>query len=129
MSLALSEIRPRLFPNGVQFTIHGQLYSMKNSKIARRGGFPVKHQKARQFEKDFALQVPPEYRNLRLQGPLRINVTVYYPSRRQDLDAALVFDCLQKSGVIANDRDLIEQHLYREVSKDKPRVEISLEEL
>lgn len=113
--------------DAVQFTVLSQCYSMKNSKIARRHGFPVKHPKARQFEQDFANQVPQKYRNLRLTGPLRVVVTVYYPNHRQDLDCALVLDCVQKNGIIENDRQFIEQHLYREVDKLKPRVELTIE--
>lgn len=114
----------------VHFVIRGQNYSMKNSKtLTWRGGRlrTIKHTKAQQFERDFFQQVPPECTNLSLSGPLRIVCTVFYPDRRQDLDCALIFDLLQKSGVIENDRDLVEQHLYRDIDKDNPRVEIALE--
>ncbi len=106
----------------VSLTVYGQLYSMKNSKIRH-----FKNPKAQRFERDFMLQVPPEYRNLRLGGPLRLICTVYYPSGRQDLDCALVADLLQKSGIIENDRLLIEQHLYRETDAQNPRCEITVE--
>jgi len=103
---------------------------MKNSKTLTYRGLKmrtIKNAKALRFEQDFMLQVPPEYRNLRLGGPLRANVTVYYPNHRQDLDVALIFDLLQKSGVIENDRNLIEQHLFRKVSAADPRCEIEIE--
>lgn len=114
----------------VQFVVRGVCYSMKNSKtLTWRAGKlrTIKHEKAQQFERDFLYQVPAEYRNLALSQPLRFICTVYYPDRRQDLDVALVADLLQKAGVIENDRQLVEQHLYREVDKDNPRVEIILE--
>jgi len=103
---------------------------MKNSKTLTYRGLKmrtIKNAKALRFEQDFMLQVPPEYRNLRLGGPLRANVTVYYPNHRQDLDVALIFDLLQKSGVIENDRNLVEQHLYRRIDAVDPRCEIEID--
>jgi Holliday junction resolvase RusA-like endonuclease len=111
----------------VRLVVYGQLYSMKNSKIFGR----FKHPKARAFERDFALQVKPKQRvNMGdVDHPLRSQVTVYYPSHRQDLDCALVYDCLQSAGVIANDRFITEKHEYRKVDPYEPRVEITIEEL
>ena len=114
----------------VSFVILGVVYSMKNSKtLSTRQGKPriIKNWKARHFEEDFIAQVPLHARNLRLSGPLRCIVTVYYPSNRQDLDAAIVYDLLQKAGVIQNDRQIIEKHEYRRVDRNKPRVEIHVE--
>ena len=109
----------------VSFTVFGQLYSMKNSKIIGR----FKHPKAKAFERDFALQVPPEAkRGLGSPAePIRAIVTVFYPSRRQDLDCALVYDCLQTAGVVTNDRYIIEKHEFAEVDAANPRVEITVE--
>jgi len=126
---------------GVKFTILGQLWSMKNRR------FPIRKRSlktgkirtimipdamARKFELDFITQVPAEYRNLKMGGldtPLKATITVYYPSRRQDLDCALVYDLLQKSGVVANDRYIIEHHEFAEVDAKNPRVEVTIEEL
>ena len=113
----------------VNFTVYGQCYSLKNSKMLARGR-TIKHPKADQFEHDFALQVPPEYRNLRMgdkHQPLRTHVSVWYPSHRQDLDCAIVYDCLQTAGVISNDRYIIEKHEYLHVDAKNPRVEIVVE--
>jgi Holliday junction resolvase RusA-like endonuclease len=109
--------------------IFGVVYSMKNSKIARRGGFPVKHPKCRKFEQDFMAQVPPSASKNALQGPLRAIVTAFYPDRRQDLSCEIVYDLLQKSGVIKNDSQVIEKHEFREIDKKNPRVEITIEPL
>lgn len=119
----------------IAFVIPLQLVSMKNSKIqsVKNGrAYTFKNPAVVAFERDFQRLVPPDYKNRRmgsLTQPLRAIVTVYYPSRRQDLDCALVFDCLQAAGVIANDRYVIEQHLYAEVDAKNPRVEIALEYL
>lgn len=116
----------------VAFTVYGVAASMKNSKILTiTNGKPrsIKSAAAQRFSRDFMLQVPPELRDLKLKDPLRFTCHVFYPDHRADLDAALIADLLQASGVIENDRQLIEQHLYRGVDKAEPRVEIELEVL
>ena len=53
-------------------------------------------------------------------------LTVFYPSRRSDLACDLVYDCLQATGVVANDRYITEKHEYLRVDPLNPRVEIEL---
>ena len=118
-------------------TIKGQLVSMKNRRRIlknSRTGKPLsaKSDEAVKYMADFILQVPPEYRSLKLGAvdkPLRATITVWYTTMRPDLDTALVWDCLQAAGVIANDRYIRERHEYREVDAMNPRVEIYLEEI
>ena len=113
----------------IRFTILGQLYSMKNSRIytgeGRKGGF-VKHPKAQQFCQDFAKQCGPWAPVEPLWGDVCCQVVVHYPSRRQDLDCALVYDCLQANGFIANDRQVKVKLEFWAVDPDNPRVEIAL---
>jgi len=111
----------------ITLVIFGHCYSMKNSKIFGR----FKHPKARKFEQDFMIQVRPEHRQeLGRKGqPLRATVRAFYPSFRQDLDCELVFDLLQKSHVVLNDRYIREKHTYAEVDTKNPRVEIEIEEV
>ena len=114
----------------VHFTVIGQCYSLKNSKMARRNGFPIKHPKVRKFQQDFIFQVPAKYRDLKLGSaaePLRTVVVVFYPSWRQDLSCEAVYDCLQAAGVVANDRFIREKHEFAEVDPKNPRVEIIVE--
>ncbi len=119
----------------VSLIITGQLVSLKNRrrmfKSPKSGKmFPAKSADAERYLRDFCFQVPQEYRNLRLgslKEPLRMVATVYYESRRSDLDVGLLMDCLQVAGVIRNDRDIIEQFLYSAVDAANPRVELSLE--
>jgi Holliday junction resolvase RusA-like endonuclease len=114
----------------VSLVIMGTVYSLKNSHIWTKGR-SIKHPKAAAFERDFAYQVRPEHRlNLGSpKQPLRANVSVWYPSRRQDLSAEIVYDLLQKCGIIANDRFVVEKHEYAHVDPKNPRVEIIIEEL
>ena len=121
----------------VCFTVLSQLPSMKNSRRilkSRRTGkpFSAKSDEAVKYAEDFILQVPPEYRDLRLGSPvapISATVTVYYQSWRSDLDCALIYDCLQKAGVVANDRFIRVHHEYAEVDPENPRVELVLEEI
>lgn len=121
----------------VTLTILGTLVSLKNRRRLlknRRNGkmFSAKSEDAERYMADACAQIPPEYRNLRLgslTSPVRLIATVYYPSRRSDLDVSLLLDCLQVSGVIRNDRDVIEMHLYSEVDTKSPRAELTIEQI
>lgn len=116
----------------VSLIILGVCFSMKNGKIPRKNApGMLKHPKARQFERDFLIQVRPEHRRElgSKKRPLRAVVTVFYPSRRQDLDAEIIFDLLQKSHVVLNDRFIHEKHIYWALDKKNPRAEITVEEI
>jgi Holliday junction resolvase RusA-like endonuclease len=121
----------------VSFVVFGTCVSLKNRrrmfKNPRSGKlFPAKSEDAERYVQDFCRQVPLECRNLRLgslETPLRLILTSYYPSRRSDLDIAIVMDSLQIAGVIRNDRDIIEQHLFAGVDAKNPRVELTIEEI
>lgn len=115
----------------IRFTARGQLYSMKNSKTVKRLGrrlVPVKHDKALIFERDFLYQVPVEAKR-NITGPVAVTVRVWYPSRLQDLDCALVYDLLQKAGVIQNDRQVVEKHEFiAGIDPQDPRVTVEISE-
>lgn len=121
--------------NSVSMTILGTLVSMKNRKIQSmksNRAYSFKNPAVVRYEQQFHLQVPMECRNLRLGSPtvpLRAVIAVFYPNRRSDLDTALIYDCLQTAGVIANDRYVIERHEYLEVDAANPRAEIVIEEI
>lgn len=126
-----------VFPVSVAFVVHGQCASLKNRRRLLRNkatgkAFFARAKAAISFMDAFQAQVPAKYRNLKLGAldrPLRLIATVFYQSRRSDLDISAVMDGLQKAGVIANDRFLVEQHLYAEIDKLNPRVEIQVEEI
>jgi Holliday junction resolvase RusA-like endonuclease len=116
--------------SAVSFVVPLKLVSAKNRKIqSRRGTF--KNPEVVAFERDFARLVPRDVcKGLgSLERPLRAIVSVFYPSRKSDLDCALLYDCLQTAGVVTNDRHIIEKHEFGHVDKDNPRVEIIVEEL
>lgn len=85
----------------------------------------IKSEKALQYEKDFLAQVVRPKKPL--EGDLILHCTIFYRTNRPDLDESLVMDCLQKAGIIGNDRQIKEKHIYHGgIQKENPRVEIRL---
>lgn len=120
----------------VSFVILGHLPSMKNRRRIiqnKRTGqrSVIKSEESLRYAIAFGLQVPPECKQA-LGGekaPLRAIVSVFYNSFRSDLDCAAVYDLLQQTGVVSNDRWIREKHEYAGVDKLNPRVEITIEEM
>lgn len=125
-----------LNPASVAFVILGNPPSLKNSRPIRRNRktgkpFSARSDEAARYIADFRLQVP---RSAKIgmgskESPVRAIVTAYYRSWRSDLDLAIVYDCLQHSGVVSNDRWIRCHVEYAEVDPKNPRVEIMLEEM
>lgn len=71
-----------------------------------------------------------------LTAPVVAHITIWYASRRPDLDESLILDLLQvdekkyrdTKGVILNDRQVREKHVYWRLDPANPRCEIKLEE-
>lgn len=102
----------------VQTVVNGRAYSHKNPEFQK-------------YASDFCNQVQPRCR-LKLGSmtkPLRVNITAFFPDWRGDLETKGIYDLLQVAGVISNDLYAIEQHHYRAIDKDNPRLEILVEEL
>lgn len=129
-------------PAAVEFEILGQLYSLKNTrdifpiKAEKGAGCPycrrplrmitVPNAKAKQFERQFQMQLPPAARQ-DLTVALHADIEIYYPTNLQDLDEALVFDLMQSSGVIRNDRQIVSKFIRKRIDKENPRVLARLE--
>lgn len=125
----------------IHFKIAGQCYSLKNS----RDIFPIKaqqgvkcpychhplrmitvpNQKAKQFDKRFHQQLPePAKQNL--VTAVRADIEIFYPSNLSDLDEALVLDCMQRHGVIENDRQIVAKYVEKRIDPLNPRVEVTV---
>jgi Holliday junction resolvase RusA-like endonuclease len=113
--------------------VHGALPSKANSrkvatvgpKHARRTLF-IKSQEARDYDDQFRVAVQSSNLGNALPfdaAALEIDVTVYQDSLRRDLDIELLCDCLQRSGVITNDRKFWRKVSERKIDKQNPRVE------
>jgi len=111
----------------IYLVVYGEPASKANSrKLVLFGNRPasIKSDKARGYARDFVLQV----RTLDplLEGELRMDLWIYYASRRSDLDESLILDLLQGK-VYANDRQVRERHVYHMLDKANPRVEILIQ--
>ena len=60
-----------------------------------------------------------------LEGDLKIDMTIYYATRRPDLDESVVLDAMQDL-IYRNDRQSKEQHICWGLDRDNPRVEIEI---
>lgn len=111
----------------ISFTILGNLVSGKNNRqfvyVKGKPRFIVSKD-ATAYKKTFDNQCPqipqPMSRNIILYA------RIYYRSNRSDLCDTLLSDLLQSSGIITNDRYIVEKHLYKFIDKQNPRVEITL---
>jgi len=129
-------------PDVIAFTILGQPCSKANSRqIVLIGGKPkpIKSKDALAYERDSLRQIPVAAR-LRLEGPVRVTLRLWYESERSDLDESIVLDVMQdrfvkhgdervlvQAGVYRNDRQVREKHVYHGISARNPRAEISVE--
>ncbi len=117
-----------------EFIITGQPPRKSNQRmiVSRgRGGPPmvIKSKEAREYLSHFIASVPEKYRDLNLgslKDDLRLDIIVWYTSRRPDLSVELIKDCIEAAGVIKNDRYIREEHLYGFVDKQDPRTSIRL---
>jgi len=136
----------------IAFVILGECASKANSRkiVARRvrrgdvlkvRPMSIKSDKARDYERDALLQIPPAARQ-RLTGPVRVTLRIWYRTERPDLDESIVLDVLQdrwttvadqrvliQKGCYRNDRQVREKHVYHGIDPFNPRTEILIEPL
>ena len=111
----------------VRFTIYGEAASKANSrKLVRFGNRPafIKSDKARAYLKEFQAQVPTL--DVLLEGELKVTMTVWYKSRRPDLDESLILDAME-GHIYKNDRQVREKHIYWGLDKLNPRADIAVD--
>ncbi len=110
----------------IEFVIEGEPASKANSRrIVKIGNriASIKSQKALSYADAFKLQAPKVEP---LTDPVRITLTIYYASRRPDLDESLILDLLQGIAYV-NDRQVREKHVYWGLDPDRPRCHIRVE--
>lgn len=120
----------------IRFEVRGACVSLKNSRdiaINRKTGraWPKRNAAIESFTADFCAQIPPDYRGLGIEGDVSVTIDAFYPDRRRDLDVELVYDLLgsKYTGVIRNDRQVKEKHVYWHLDRDNPRVSVIVREL
>ena len=110
--------------------IYSTLYGKANSRkiiVNRRTGKPmvIKQEGALQFVHDFMAQArrPP----VPFEGQVSLSGIIYYPNNRQDLEVELLKDCIEKAGILKNDKQITEyKRIIRKLNKDTPRVVFAL---
>lgn len=124
------------------FTILGQPASKANSRRFVKFGermASVKSKEALAYEKSALKQIPRDCR-VRLEGPVKVVLRIFYASERPDLDESIVLDVLQDrykrmgaerllthDGVYRNDRQVREKHVFHGIDRANPRTEIEIE--
>lgn len=115
------------------FTIHGALKSKANSRMAVKGTTKtgktftrfIKSQGAFDFVEGANLQLRAFIAKNKLQpiaDKIGLEMDIYYPSNRSDLSPELFLDCLQSSGLIVNDRQVVAYSCRKLIDKEDPRV-------
>lgn len=110
----------------VQFVVFGEPASKANSRqLVHLNGRPafIKSAKARAYERDFQLQC--KRLDQLMEGDLAVDITIYYATRRPDLDESVILDCMQ-GFIYENDRQVKEKHIYHRLDKVNPRAEITV---
>lgn len=90
-------------------------------------GSLAKTEKLKAYENSFYLQCNI-YRDVNIKSFFEIEIDVYYPNNRSDLDNSLkvVLDCLQKVKAIENDNKCVRIVANKFLDKDNPRIEFKL---
>ena len=63
-----------------------------------------------------------------MEGDLEVEMTIYYASRRPDLDESVILDCMQEL-IYSNDRQVKSKIIRWGLSKMNPRTEIEVRPL
>lgn len=115
-------------PQALAFKILGEPASKANSrKMVTIGGSPrlIKSAKALSYASAFKLQAKT---GRMIEGDVAVHITIWYASRRPDLDESLILDLLQDVAY-KNDRQVKEKHIYWALDPQNPRCEIRVEPL
>lgn len=111
----------------LSLTIFGEPASKSNSRrLVRFGSMSrlIKSEKALNYSDAFKHQVNSlGYEPL--HGDVSVTMTIYYASRRPDLDESLILDLLQGVTYL-NDRQVKEKHIHWGLDKENPRCEITV---
>ena len=110
------------------FTIEGEPASKANQRklvLIKGRMVPIKSKKALDYVKEFQNQIPKI--DPLTEDYVKVEMMIYYASRRPDLDESLILDCMQNY-VYYNDRQVKEKHIYWGLDKERPRTIIRVSE-
>ena len=110
----------------IRFEILGEPASKANSRqlvtIKGRPAF-IKSKKARDYVKNFEKQCPKL--DTLVTDDLVVEITIFYGSRRPDLDESVILDCMQ-GFIYKNDRQVKKKIINWGLDRDNPRSEIKV---
>ncbi|KAF0134053.1 MAG: hypothetical protein FD145_907 [Candidatus Saganbacteria bacterium] len=112
----------------IEFTVNGDIPSIKNTlRVGKGGVFFHRGDGVRKYKKLFLAQCPV-WAKQNLAGKLAVELKIYKKDNRKDGCnlSGTVYDALQFSGVIKNDRSLVERHEFDYIDKGNPRLEVKL---
>jgi hypothetical protein len=98
----------------------GKIWRVGKDGAKKLSPFSRKSDSALLWTDDFLKQVPRPKQAY--NAPVFLSVSIYYSSRRPDLDIALLQDAIQKAGIIVNDRWVEKLYVQKNISKSRPRV-------
>lgn len=108
--------------------IRGEPASKANSRrlvtIKGRPAF-IRSSKAIDYAKSFAIQCASQLTQPPTQDDVRVDMLIYYASRRPDLDESIILDAMQGL-VYQNDRQVKQRMTYWGLSKHDPRAIIRI---
>ena len=108
------------------FTVYGQCASKANSRrIVKVNGrmASIKSDAAMAFSRDFIKQCP--VLDKMFLDDVHVDIDIFYPTRRNDLDESLVLDLMQ-GRIYENDRQVRSRRTRWGLCKTNPRVEINV---
>lgn len=109
----------------IEFEIIGEPASKANSR-RWTGKFFIKSEKALNYSKMFKEQCP--VLDPLLEGDLHVDITIWYASRRPDLDESLILDLMQDC-IYKNDRQIKSKYIRWGLDKHRPRTLIRVSPL
>jgi len=111
----------------MKLTLLGPLFQKGNSRriVGKR---VIKSQNALDCVASFRLQAQAQWKGKPLEGRIAITTTVFYRTRASDLCTSLLKDLLEGICYL-NDRQIFEEHNYKEHDKNNPRVEVEVKEI
>ncbi len=108
--------------------IFGNVVSKANHYLNTKHGI-IKDVRIRSYEKRFKMQC--KHKGANINVPFRLSVSVFYDSKKCDLDNSLktILDCLQDNEVISNDNLCVEIVARKAIDKQHPKAVITIEPL
>jgi Holliday junction resolvase RusA-like endonuclease len=128
----------------LKFTFQGEPVPAKRPRVTKFGTYTPKEYKdyksdlIEAIKKDFGFYVwdipepgTKERTHYLKNYRYRLDLNIYTSKDSGDYDnyAKSVGDALEQAGIIGNDKQIDEAHIFKAIDKDNPRIEITLNQL